>query len=168
MAEASTAPKAKAKAASEAYETPKFETPSFETPKFQSAAAEAPVAFRELAEKGIAQAKQAYEKMKSAAEESTAVLEDTYQNATKGVTAYNLKVIEATRTNANAAFDFFSQFVAVKSLSEAVELSSAHARKQFEVLSAQTKELTALAQKVAAETSEPIKNSVSGAFSKVA
>ena len=46
----------------------------------------------------------------------------------------------------------------VKSLSEAVELSTAHARKQFEAVTAQTKELTALAQKVATETAEPIKD----------
>jgi len=168
MAEATTAAKAKAKPAPEMYETPKFETPKFETPNFQMPNAEVPAAFREFAEKGIAQAKQTYEKMKTAAEESTAVLEDTYQTAAKGVTAYNLKVIEATRANTNAALDFFSQFVAVKSMSEAIELSSAHARKQFETLSAQTKELTALAQQVAAEAAEPIKNSVSGTFSKVA
>jgi hypothetical protein len=36
------------------------------------------------------------------------------------------------------------------------------------VLNAQTKELTALAQKVATETTEPIKQSVSTAFKKVA
>jgi phasin len=162
MAEPNTAQKAKAKPAPDVFETPKPDTANFETPN-----AEAP-AFREFAEKGIAQAKQTYEKMKTAAEESTAVLEDTYQNAAKGVAAYNLKVIEAARTNTNATFDFVSQFVAVKSLSEAVELSSAHARKQFETLSAQTKELAELAQKVAAETAEPIKNSVSGTFSKVA
>jgi phasin len=162
MAEPNTAQKAKAKPAPDVFETPKLDTPNFETPNAE------PPAFREFAEKGIAQAKQTYEKMKTAAEESTAVLEDTYQNAAKGVAAYNLKVIEAARTNANATFDFVSQFVAVKSLSEAVELSSAHARKQFEALSAQTKELAELAQKVAAETAEPIKNSVSGTFSKVA
>ena len=49
-----------------------------------------------------------------------------------------------------------------------VELSTAHARKQFETVTAQTKELTALAQKVATETAEPIKDSVTKAFKKVA
>ena len=39
----------------------------------------------------------------------------------------------------------------MKSLSEFVELSTAHARKQFEAMTAQTKELTELAQKVTTE-----------------
>jgi hypothetical protein len=47
-----------------------------------------------------------------------------------------------------------------------VELSSAHARKQFETLTAQSKELSALAQKVATETAEPMKAGMTKAFSK--
>ena len=49
-----------------------------------------------------------------------------------------------------------------------IELSSAHARKQFEALTEQGKELSALAQKVATETAEPIKNGMNRTFSKVA
>ena len=41
-------------------------------------------------------------------------------------------------------------------------------RKQFDSFSAQSKELTALAQKVATETTEPIKESVTSAFKKAA
>ena len=48
-----------------------------------------------------------------------------------------------------------------------VELSTAHARKQFEIVTAQTKDLAALAQKVMAETAEPVKDSVTKAFKKV-
>jgi phasin len=162
-ATATTTPKAKAKPAPGVFETPKFEFPTFEMPKV-----DVPVAFREFAEKGAAQAKEAYDKMKSAAEESTAVLEDTYATAAKGVTAYNLKLIECARDNVNAAFDFAGQFLTAKSPSEAVELSSAHARKQFEAMTAQSKELTSLAQKTATETAEPIKAGVTSAFSKVA
>ena len=162
-ATATATPKAKAKPAPGVFDTPKFELPNFEMPKVDM-----PVAFREFAEKGVAQAKEAYEKMKVAAEESTAVLEDTYATATKGVTAYNLKLLECARANTNAAFDFFGQFIAAKSPSEAVELSSAHARKQFEAMSAQGKELTTLAQKAAVDTAEPIKTGVGNAFSKVA
>ena len=56
--------------------------------------------------------------------------------------------------------------MAAKTLSEVVELSTAHARKQFEALTAQCKELTALAQKVATETAEPIKAGMTKAFKK--
>ena len=105
--------------------------------------------------------------MKSAAEEATDVLEDTYATATKGVSDYGLKVIEAARENTNAAFDFATQLMTVKSLSEMVELSTAHARKQFETLTAQSKELAAIAQKVATDTAEPVKESFGKAFKKV-
>ena len=166
MVEATTAtsPKAKTnKPTASAFEMPKFEMPKFEIPKV-----EMPAAFREFAERGAAQAKDTYEKMKAAAEEATDVLETTYSTAAKGASDYGLKVIEATRVNTNAAFDYAGELFTAKSLSEVVELSSAHARKQFEALTQQSKELGALAQKVATETAEPIKNGMNKAFSKVA
>ena len=48
-----------------------------------------------------------------------------------------------------------------------VDLAVKAARKQFETATAQTKELTALAQKVATETSEPLKAGMTSAFKKV-
>ena len=45
---------------------------------------EIPAAFRELAEKGIAQTKANYDKMKSTAEQATDVLEETYSTASAG------------------------------------------------------------------------------------
>jgi phasin len=128
---------------------------------------EAPAAFRDMAEKSLSQAKDNYEKMKSAAEEATGVLEDTYATATKGAADYSLKLIEMARENANATFDFAAQLLAAKTFSQFVELSTAHARKQFEALSEQSKELATLAQKVAAEAAEPIKEGMSKAAKKV-
>jgi phasin len=146
-----------------AFEFPKFGMPNFEMPKM-----EIPAAFREFAEKGVSQAKENYEKMKTAAEEATGLLEGTYATASKGASEYGSKVIEAARVNTNAAFDFATELMNVKSFSDFVELSTAHARKQFETVTAQSKELAALAQKVATETAEPVKESVSKAFKKVA
>jgi phasin len=164
MAEATTAPKVKTtKPPAGPFEMPKFELPKFDIPKV-----EMPAAFREFAERGVAQAKDTYEKMKAAAEEATDVLETTYSTATKGASDYGLKMIEAARVNTNAAFDFAGELMAAKTLSEIVELSSTHARKQFEALTQQSKELSALAQKVATETAEPIKSGVSKALAKVA
>jgi phasin len=154
--------KTKAKPVSTGFDA-KFEMPKFDLPKM-----EVPAAFREIAEKSVSQAKENYEKLKVVAEEATDVLEETYSTATKGSTEYGLKLIDAARLNANAAFDFFSEIIAVKSLSEALELSTAHARKQFEAITEQGKELTSIAQKVATDTAEPLKAGVTKAFSKVA
>ena len=51
-----------------------------------------------------------------------------------------------------------------KAPSDIVELWTTHARKQFEMLSEQTKELTALGQKMAGESAEPITRSINQAF----
>ena len=163
----SASPKSKPKSASgpaaSAFEMPKFEMPNFEVPKM-----EIPAAFREFAEKSVSQAKENYEKMKTVAEEATDVIEDTYASASKGAADYGLKMIEASRVNTNAAFDFYTELMTVKSFSEVVELSTTHARKQFETVTAQTKDLASLAQKVAVETTEPFKERVSKTFTKVA
>ena len=162
MAEASPTTPIRSKAKPAVASAPHFET------AFTSATIETPAAFREFAEKGLSQAKDSYEKMKSAAEEATSLLEETYTCATKGATDYGLKLIEVARANSNAAFDYAGELLAAKSLSEVVELSTAHARKQFEAMSAQARELTALAQKVATEAAEPIKEGVTRAVKKVA
>jgi phasin len=130
--------------------------PNFELPKV-----EVPEMVRDFAEKSVQQAKDAYSRIKSAAEEATDVLEDTYTTASKGATEFNLKALEALRVNVNASFDYTRELLGSKSLADAVELSASHIRKQFESLSAQAKTLSALAQKVATETAGPIKAGVS-------
>ena len=147
---------------------PMFEMPKFDIPKFELPKMEVPAAFREFAEKGVAQTKDAYEKMKAAAEQNTEMLETCYSTASKGSTEYGLKLVEIARFNTNVAFSFMEKLFSVKSPTELVELTTAHSRAQFETLSAQGKELTALAQKVATETAEPIKSGVNKAFKKVA
>ena len=167
MTEATMKPKpAKAATVVPMFEMPKFG--NFEMPKFDIPNMEVPAAFREFAEKGIAQTKDAYEKMKAAAEEGTEMLETCYSTASKGSTEYGAKVIEIARTNTNAYFDYVESLFGVKSPSDLVEISTAHARAQFEALTAQSKELASLAQKVATDTAEPIKTGVSKAMKKVA
>ena len=130
---------------------------------------EVPAAFREFAEKGVSQAKENYEKMKAAAEEATDVLEDTLRHGHQGRRRLRAQADRgrAASTPMRPSTSTPSLFD-VKSYSDVVELSTAHARKQFEAVTAQTKDLAALAQKVATETAEPIKGSVTKAFSKVA
>jgi phasin len=144
------------------FDMPKFEFPTFELPKFDFATfgmpkMEVPAAFREYAEKGIAHAKETYEKVKASADEANGIVEATLTTASKAAADYGLKVTEAARTNTNAAFDFAQDVAAIKSVSDFLALSAEHSRKQFEVLTAQAKELAALAQKLATETTAPAK-----------
>jgi phasin len=167
MAEAKKPAKAATTETFSARETPNFPAfphfPKFEIPQF-----EAPAAYRELAEKSVAQAKQNYERVKAAAEEATELCETTFATANKGMSEYNLHILEAMRANVNAHFDFMASLFGVKSPSEMVELSSAHARKTFETVSEQGKQLASLAQKVSNDTAEPIKAGFNKALRLVA
>ena len=145
------------------FEMPKFDIPNFDLPKM-----EVPAAFREFAEKGVAQTKDAYEKFKAVAEENTHMLETVYATASKGSTEYGLKMIEVARANTDSMFNYVEALFGVKSPSDFIELSTKHARAQFETLTGQGKELAGLVQKVATETAEPIKSGVSKAMKKVA
>jgi len=154
------------KHAASSIDIPDYGLPKFEMPKFDLPNMEMPEAFREIAEKGVEQTRDAYAKAKVASEEAADLLENTYEAATKRATDYNLKLIEIARTNTRAAFDYVHELLGVKSPSEFIELSTAQMRKQFEIVSAQNKELYALAQEIATEAVETIKTSVSKAVNK--
>jgi hypothetical protein len=98
--------------------------PRFDLPRFD------PTAFREMAEKNAAYAKDVYEKVKTAAEDTTEMLEKTCMAAVNAATTLNLKVIEAGCMNSNAALDFAQRLLTVKSPSELTELTTAQVRKQ--------------------------------------
>ena len=167
MAEATATIKTKpSKPGTSSFET-KFEGRS-DALKFDLPKMEIPTAFREIAEKGVSQAKENYEKLKAVAEEATDVLEETYATASRGAADYGLKVIEAARANSNAAFDFATELCGARTLAQMVEISTAHTRKQIESMSEQARELSALAQKVATTTAEPIKEGLSSLAKKAA
>jgi phasin len=134
-----------------------FDRPKYETPKSDAPNMEVPAAFRELADKGVAQTKDNYQKVQAVAADMMAIFGETYSTAAKSAANYNLKVMEMARTNADSAFDFAFGLMGTKSLPEMVALSTEQARKQFDLISAQNKELWSLAQNMATETAEPIK-----------
>lgn len=121
---------------------------------------EVPPALREMAEKSLTAYRENYEKMKANAAQVNSALENSYENAGKGVAEYNSRLLAAYESNINSTFDFLNSVVNAKTMADLVELSTGHARRQFETVSGQVKDLSALAQKVASDTSEPIKSTV--------
>ena len=67
--------------------------------------------------------------------------------AVENIRDYNVKMIDMAHANMEALFGFARQLATAKAPSEIMELWTAHARKQYETLTEQTKELTALGQK---------------------
>ena len=129
---------------------------------------EVPEQVRAFAEKGVSQARESYTKFKDAAETHNSTIEAVFTTATKGATDYSAKVLDIVKANTAAAFDFAQELVSAKSMPQAMELWSAHAKKQVETFTAQTKELAELSQKIATETAEPIKAGASKLFKPAA
>jgi phasin len=134
------------------FEMPKFEMPSFDMPKM-----EVPAAVRDAAEKSIAQAKDTYEKMKAAAEETTDLFEESYATYAKGCMELTTKALEAAKANTAAAFDFAKDILGAKMVAEFVEKHTAFARAQTEAMMAQAKEFQTLGQAIANDTAAPYK-----------
>ena len=103
-------------------------------------------------------------KAKSAADEAATALEASLATAKSGVAEINSKALEAVRAAADAQFDFVKSILGVKTVADYVTLHSEFTRKQFETLTGTTKEISALAQKVATDSVEPIKAQVAKTF----
>ena len=129
---------------------------------------EVPEQMRALAEKGVSQARDNYAKFKDVAESNNSTIEAVFASASKGASEYSAKLMEMMKANTSATLDFAQELIGVKTPSEALELWTAHAKKQFETFTAYSKELAELSQKVAAETVEPIKTSASKLFKPAA
>ncbi len=125
---------------------------------FAVPAFEVPTGVREFAEKSIEKAKENYAVMKTAAEEATDMLEDSYETSRQGVLEINMKALDAAKVSTDATFAYAKDMMAVKTLAEAVELQTAFVHQQFDSLVAQAKEMQELVSKVATDSSQPAKD----------
>ena len=121
---------------------------------------------RKFADKTATIANETLEKGKAAAEQSAQAVEKSYSVSVENMRTLNVKMIEMARTNAEAAFDLALQIAKVQTPSDITGVWTTHARKQFEILGEQTKELTALGQKMAGEGVAPIVRGVSECVQK--
>lgn len=155
MSDSAATPTAKKAAAkvTKAFEAP-FEAFSMNIPS-----AEIPAVFRDFAEKTLTSSKDAYAKMKSAAEEATEAFEDSIETTRSGMLEFGHKSLDVAKTNTDAAFAFAKELLTVKTFAEALELQTSFAKKQTEAFTAQVKEFQELSQKLATEASRPLKAS---------
>ncbi|QRY66433.1 phasin [Ensifer sp. PDNC004] len=135
-----------------------FSLSSFDPAKFTDS-------FRDFAEKGAVQSKEAYAKMKTAAEEATKTVEATLESAQTGSVELGLKAIDALRTNAENSLSHMEALLGVKSLSEFVELQTSFVRKQAELAVEQAKSMQEATKKVAENVTKPGKDAAEKAMS---
>lgn len=117
-----------------------------------------PEGVRALAEKSVAQTRQAYDRSLDAFDASLTTFERSFDAAGQGAAAFNRKIVDIARRNVEANFELATSLAGAKNLADMVELQSAFWRKQFGVLTAQAEEVRALSTKVTADTAEPIRS----------
>ena len=120
--------------------------------------------FRDFAEKGATQTKEAYAKMKDAAEDATKTVEATLESAQAGSVELGLKAIDALRTNAENSLSHMEALLGVKSVAELFELQTAFLRKQAEVTVEQAKTMQEATRKVAEQVAAPGKSAAEKAM----
>ena len=114
--------------------------------------------FRDFAEKGAAQSRDAFARIKTAAEEATKTVEATMETAQAGTVEIGLKAIDALRTNAESSLTHMEALLGVKSVSELIEVQSAFMRKQAETAIEQAKSMQEASRKVAEQLAKPGKD----------
>ena len=82
--------------------------------------------------------------------------QESASRAAEGFRDYQLKVVAAAQENANAFFEYAQEAVEAQSISDLIELSTEHTRRQVEMMSKQARELAASAQNIAAGTAWPM------------
>jgi phasin len=111
--------------------------------------------FREFAEKGASQSRDAYGRMKFAAEEATNTAQSTIQAAQAGTLEFGLKAMDALRTNADMSLAHLEQLFSVRSISEFMQLQTAFIRRQAELTVEQARTLQDSTRELAENVVEP-------------
>ena len=117
-----------------------------------------PEGVRALAEKAVAQTREAYDHSWNAFDASLTTFERTFDAAGQGAAAFNRKIVDLARRNVDASFDLATSLAGAKDLADMAELQGDFWRKQFGILTAQAEEVRALSTKVTAVAAEPIKS----------
>ena len=110
--------------------------------------------------------KAARENIERVTEDATRNAEQSYSTALAGMRELNLKLIEMAQTNTEAVFELAHEIASAEAPSDLAGIWAEHTRRQFELMTKQSKELTSLGQKLASRTTEPLTRTVNEAFAR--
>ena len=119
-----------------------------------------PEGVRALAEKSVAQTREAYDRSLDAFDASVTTFERSFDAAGRGATVFNRKIVDIARRNVDASFDLATSLVGAKDLADIVELQRAYWQKQFGALASQAEEVRGLSTKITADATKPIKSQI--------
>jgi hypothetical protein len=87
---------------------------AFAYPKF-----EVPEMFRSFTEQGLTQTREAYARMKAAAEEATDLFEESFETAREGVREVQFKALDVVKENTDAALELVRKLLTATSIADA-------------------------------------------------
>jgi len=120
------------------------------------------------AEQSITDAKRRFRVMKALVEEMTDLFQHAYVTSAADIEHFCLKLLEAARDNANNAFDSGHDLMAAESPAQAFDHSMTHIRKQLDLTSRQSMELSDLFCRSAIENVGPIGMDIFKSFEEIA
>ncbi len=91
-------------------------------------------------------------------------MEDSFESARQGAVALGLKAIDAAKKTTDASFELFASLMGAKTMTDALELQTAFARKQMELAAGQAKEFQDAAQKAFMDAAKPTREAFEKAF----
>ena len=133
---------------------------AFDAFAFPASTLEVPVAFRDAAEKSVTQLRDSYEQVKTAAEESTVLVEGTLETVREGALGIGEKALEAVQSNNEASFALVRDLASAKTVADVTELQTSFARKQFDAATEQFKVFQGLSQSLFDKTTKPVAEKV--------
>jgi phasin len=113
---------------------------------------EIPTEMRNLAEKSVAQAQQAFDGFMAAAQQAVARVEGQAAAAQAGATDMSRKAMTFAGQNMAASFAFAQKLAHAKDVEEVMRLQAEYVKTQMQVLSEQAKELGASFTQAASNT----------------
>lgn len=131
----------------------------FSYPKF-----EVPEMMRSWTEQGLGQTREAYSRMKTAAEEATDMLEGSLETSRQSVREAQFKALDLAKANTDATFELMRELLTTKSVSDAIQLQTAFARARFEAMADYSKELQATINDASTKAAAPARAMMEKAF----
>jgi hypothetical protein len=104
---------------------------------------------RRFADRTTKTARETFERGASVTEDATKNAEQSYSTALAGMRKLNVKLIEMAHANSEVVFELAHEIASAEAPSDLAEIWTEHARRQFELMTKQSKELTNLGQELA-------------------
>ncbi|GEM_PF-6557001 len=130
-------------------------------------AADMPEEVKAVAEKSVEQAREALEKVNTAANENVKVFDETATALKDGTSEFQVKMVEMAQANLDAGFEHARKLMSAKDPKTAFELQEAFLRDRAQTMTRQMQELGTMSMQLAETVAKPMQDSVTKSFDEM-